>query len=1222
MKRPLLSVFSFATTFFFSMLSATGWGQTTITQTYTTSGSWNVPCGVTSLQVECWGGGGGGAGDGVAGNDGSGGGGGGGYVISTISVTPGTTIPYTIGAGGTAGANSNPGGNGGAGGNTTFSSITANGGQGGINNGAGGTGGGGSGGTVTSGVTGGAGTPGGSGAGGAGANGGAGGAEVTSDGNGLNGITPGGGGSGGYHTSGGRNSGGTGAAGQIRITYTITPAGADQTLTACATTTTLAGTSAPAGTTGTWTVSPVGPVIVNPNSPVSDVTGLVPGTVYIFTWTISAGGCTSPPADQVVITAPAGPGCQVYCTPSPGYSSATAGYISNVNISSGAVDQTSGWSGGLNDYTGTCVNMGRGQSYPVSVTVTHSAAVTAYYNLWVDWNGDGVFEAGEVTPLGSGTTTQTISRTLTVPCDAGIGNVRMRVVFQYNSNPSDPCITNSIYGETEDYCINIVADTPPVANAGPDQSITCTSSGTMAATPVVAPNTGVWTLISGSGSITDPTSPATTVTGLSSGANVFRWATFGTCGSDADTVVLNVSGLPVEPVHAGSDIYTCLSGTPLYGSDPAPFTGQWVVTAGPGGSSFTPSDADHTATINGLTSGVYTLEWRVNTGGCGIISDAVQIIQGSLPTPDAGPDQTICPAGAILSANDVSGVTGTWSFVSGPVTPSFVDVNDPNTTVYNLTATGVYVLRWSFTGGGCPGSVFDDVSITVNSCINDILHSSVSDQTVSGCNFRYMDSGGAGGNYDNNTNHTRTTICPDAPGQYVTINFSSISLSIDDYLIIFDDSNPAAPIVGYGTGATMLPSNTITSSTGCLIIDFYSTAVTNSSGWMSTTTCSTTAGTQYSGFCNLQNCSGGCGQTMCADGSIVVPQTNSNTSPRDINNGLYGNNGCLGSGEDNSTWVYFDVAGSGTIEFTLSSPGGQDWDYAIWGPYSQLSCPANTRDAPIRSSWAANGGASPCGTTIGVGATTDLGAPVSPLDVCEGGTCSVGNVDGWTYKIDALAGEIYVMMIQNYANNSSTVDVAFTGTAVFDCDPVTPLPVTLNSLWGHHDNHQRVNVIDWITEAEINNDYFTVEASPDAINWKVVGTLPGAGNSNIQQSYRMVDPYYYPLTYYRLKQTDYDGQYKYYGPVSVKANGHIGFGTGMAGTNVYPNPSAGIVNIKLPEAVSADIMVHDLLGRVVFKQQTYGQENSTIDLGSVARGVYIIKIETILGVHIQQIILE
>ena len=229
--------------------------------TLTTSGNWTVPAGVTSITIECWGGGGGG---GSRSSNGSGGGGGGGAYakVNTYGVTPGASIPYVIGPGGSAGNN---------GGITTFNSTicvaaggsgvpsnTVTGGAGGLasastgdvkydggigysyNTGSYGAGGGGSAGTALAGnntaatnasnnsgavaVTGG-------GPGGAGRN-------ATSGDGSTPASGPGGGGGGAYRTSGiTTRNGGSGYRGQIIITYVGLPTVTSPTASSVASTT-------------------------------------------------------------------------------------------------------------------------------------------------------------------------------------------------------------------------------------------------------------------------------------------------------------------------------------------------------------------------------------------------------------------------------------------------------------------------------------------------------------------------------------------------------------------------------------------------------------------------------------------------------------------------------------------------------------------------------------------------------------------------------------------------------------------------------------------------------------------------------------------------------------------------------------------------------------------------------------------------------------------------
>ena len=206
--------------FFILLLSfSLGYSQITVSGTGPGNYTFFVPCDVTSITIEAWGAGGAGGGSTVN-NDGGQGGGSGAYVSSTIAVTGGQEINYTIGAGGTGST-----GNGTNGADTTIPSlgITAGGGTGGTANGgatanggiaAGGT-------TNTNGGNGGNGgaRPGGDGGdtpnGGTGGNGG-------SNAAGTNGNFIGGGGGGAERAGGGAGdrSGGDGADGQVSITYT------------------------------------------------------------------------------------------------------------------------------------------------------------------------------------------------------------------------------------------------------------------------------------------------------------------------------------------------------------------------------------------------------------------------------------------------------------------------------------------------------------------------------------------------------------------------------------------------------------------------------------------------------------------------------------------------------------------------------------------------------------------------------------------------------------------------------------------------------------------------------------------------------------------------------------------------------------------------------------------------------------------------------------------
>ncbi len=301
--------------FVLMLFSSSVFAQTVFEITTPGPGTWTVPCGVTSITVDVYGGGGGGGGANSFGQAG-GGGGAGGWAQWTFVVVPGSTFNYTVGAGGNGGG---PAGNGAAGSQSNWDGgiLFALGGAGGFceNNG----GGGGAGGTASAwatNATGGNGTNGlagggGSAVGGIGGNnfgplGGTGGSGGTVGNNGANGgIYGAGGGGGGGKFFGSNTRGGDGANGAIVLTYTSTDtqpaAGPDQS--DCSGNFTLAANSPDPGYTAVWSLVSGTATIVTPASPTSTVTGIPPGTCATLRWSFSKPGCATV-YDEINLCAP------------------------------------------------------------------------------------------------------------------------------------------------------------------------------------------------------------------------------------------------------------------------------------------------------------------------------------------------------------------------------------------------------------------------------------------------------------------------------------------------------------------------------------------------------------------------------------------------------------------------------------------------------------------------------------------------------------------------------------------------------------------------------------------------------------------------------------------------------------------------------------------------------------------------------------------------------
>src|SRR5262249_31190645 len=99
-------------------------------------------------------------------------------------------------------------------------------------------------------------------------------------------------------------------------------------------------------------------------------------------------------------------------------------------------------------------------------------------------------------------------------------------------------------------------------------------------------------------------------------------------------------------------------------------------------------------------------------------------------------------------------------------------------------------------------------------------------------------------------------------------------------------------------------------------------------------------------------------------------------------------------------------------------------------------------------------------------------------------------------------------------------------------DPGSSLPVKLLDFSAAQEKDHIL--LHWTTATEINNDYFTIEKSRDGITWTDIGIVSGAGNATTTKYYESIDPHPLDgLSFYRLKQTDYNGASEYFSAVSV-----------------------------------------------------------------------------------------
>ena len=480
----------------------------------------------------------------------------------------------------------------------------------------------------------------------------------------------------------------------------VANAGADQSITLPANTVTLSGSGSDADGTvisyGWIAISgPSSYNIVNSNSPSTDVSGLVQG-VYQFQLTVTDNnGAISADIIQVTVNA-------VLNIPPV----ANAGIDQSITL---PIDSLT-FSGSGSDADGEVV------SY-----------------AWTKISGPASYNIVDAT----------------TPASVVRGLVRGVYQFQLQVTDDNGATTT----DTMQVIVNASLNIPPVANAGADQSITLpvntatlTGSGSDEDGTVVS---YTWTAIYGPPgySITNASSPTTTVTGLVQGVYQFQLTVTdnnGSTGTDIVQVTVNIAGNISPVANAGTDLTITLptNSVTVTGSgsdaDGTISSYAWTEISGPSGYNIVNATSAATS-INELVQGVYQFQLQVTDNSGATSTDIMQVTVNAAPNippvANAGADWTITlPANSLTVTGSGSDADGTissysWTKISGPPNYSIVNGTSAVTDVNGLVE-GVYEFELKVTdNNGAKGR--DTMHITVNAGPNIPPDANAgSDQTI------------------------------------------------------------------------------------------------------------------------------------------------------------------------------------------------------------------------------------------------------------------------------------------------------------------------------------------------------------------------------------------------------------------------------------------------------------------------------------------------------------
>lgn len=195
------------------------------------------------------------------------------------------------------------------------------------------------------------------------------------------------------------------------------------------------------------------------------IEGLEPCTNYEFQVSSSCNGVEGT-WSAIVPAATSGCGAcvdNVYCDASADNGSDE--WIESVSI--GDLQNTSGSNDGYGDFTGAATQMELGATYPVSLTPGFDFfSFNEAWAVYLDADQDATFAPNELL-FSAAPSNTTVSGELTIPATALPGVTRLRVMMKYNSSVSSPCETAD-YGETEDYCVELLTPLTVDAIARPN----------------------------------------------------------------------------------------------------------------------------------------------------------------------------------------------------------------------------------------------------------------------------------------------------------------------------------------------------------------------------------------------------------------------------------------------------------------------------------------------------------------------------------------------------------------------------------------------------------------------------------------------------------------------------------------------------------------------------------------------------------------------------------
>ena len=253
--------------------------------------------------------------------------------------------------------------------------------------------------------------------------------------------------------------------------------------------------------------------------------------------------------------------------------------------------------------------------------------------------------------------------------------------------------------------------------------------------------------------------------------------------------------------------------------------------------------------------------------------------------------------------------------------------------------------------------------------------------------------------------------------------------------------------------------------------------------------------------------------------------------------------------------------------------------------------------------------------TWNTGSGTLIPAFIPVTESGNGDSCTAVAYSGQFYNV-FYGSNVYANYVPTVTGLTSPQGNVLTSIRAFVEINLGALPVELASFNSVIEN--RNVTLKWTTASEQNNAGFDIERKTSSENtWVKTGNVQGSGNSNSLKNYSFSDKNMNTGRYnYRLKQIDFNGNYKYY---DLSNEVIIGIPVRYNVSQNYPNPfnPSTKINYDLPFDSKVDIKLFDIAGRevanIVNTVQTAGYYTVSFNASSLSSGAYFYQINAVGG---------